>query len=229
MYDDASKLSDKTKVQLEDENTTLAKQVDDYNDQFLTLQSEVSDLNAQINHMETDDTLTQLRHRYHMLKNQFNENAKDWASLSYLESLVDAHIQQIKDKRLPQVIDEATNIFSRLTQGRYTQVTYANDNVMVKHENGQMYQPTEISQSTKELLYISLRLSLIKILRPYYSMPIIIDDAFVHFDKQRKAAMMDYIKEMAQTYQVLYFTCTKDNFVPTKQKVILEKIEEGGK
>lgn len=229
MYDDASKLSDKTKVQLEDENTTLAKQVDDYNDQFLTLQSEVSDLNAQINHMETDDTLTQLRHRYHMLKNQFNENAKDWASLSYLESLVDAHIQQIKDKRLPQVIDEATNIFSRLTQGRYTQVTYANDNVMVKHENGQMYQPTEISQSTKELLYISLRLSLIKILRPYYSMPIIIDDAFVHFDKQRKAAMMDYIKEMAQTYQVLYFTYTKDNFVPTKQKVILEKIEEGGK
>ncbi|GEP80516.1 AAA family ATPase [Staphylococcus carnosus] len=229
MYDDASKLSDKTKVQLEDEKTLLAKQVDDYNDQFLTLQSEVSDLNAQIKHMETDDTLTQLRHRYHMLKNQFNENAKDWASLSYLEALVDAHIQQIKDKRLPQVIDEATNIFSRLTNGRYTQVTYANDNVMVKHENGQMYQPTEISQSTKELLYISLRLSLIKILRPYYSMPIIIDDAFVHFDKQRKAAMMDYLKEMAQTYQVLYFTCTKDNFVPTKQKVILEKIEEGGK
>ena len=229
MYDDASKLSEKTQVQLEDENNLLAQQVDDYNQQFLTLQSEVSDLNAQIKHMETDETLTQLRHRYHMLKNQFNENAKDWASLSYLESLVDAHIQQIKDKRLPQVIDEATSIFSRLTQGRYTQVTYTNDNVMVKHENGQMYQPSEISQSTKELLYIALRLSLIKILRPYYSMPIIIDDAFVHFDKQRKTAMMEYLKEMAQTYQVLYFTCTKDNFIPTKQKVILEKLEEGGK
>lgn len=229
MYDDASKLSDKTKVQLEDENNVLASQVNDYNDQYLALQTEVSDLNAQIKHMETDDTLTELRHRYHMLRNQLNENAKDWASLSYLQALVDAHIKQIKDQRLPQVIEEATQIFKQLTNQNYTQVTYANDNVMVKHKNGQMYDPNEISQSTKEVLYIALRISLIKILRPYYSMPIIIDDAFVHFDKNRKAAMMTYLKELAENYQVLYFTCTKDNFVPAKQTVILEKLEEGGK
>ena len=229
MYDDASDLSAKTKVQLEDENNVLASQVDEYNDKYLALQTEVSDLNAQIKHMETDDTLAQLRHKYYMLRNQMNENAKDWASLSYLQALVDAHIKQIKDKRLPQVIDEATDIFSRLTNGNYSQVTYANEDVRVKHRNGQMYHPNEISQSTKELLYIALRLSLIKILQPYYSMPIIIDDAFVHFDKHRKAAMMEYLKELAAKYQILYFTCAKENYIPSKQTVVLEKLEEGGK
>lgn len=229
MYDEASDLSDKTKVQLEEENNRLASQVDEYNDKYLTLQSEVSDLTAQIKHMETDDTLTQLRHRYYMLRNQMNENAKDWASLSYLQALVDAHIKQIKDKRLPQVIDEATEIFKQLTHDNYTQVTYENEDVRVKHRNGQMYQPNEISQSTKEALYIALRLSLIKILKPYYSMPIIIDDAFVHFDKHRKGAMIDYLKSLSAEYQILYFTCSKDNNIPAKQTVILEKLEEGGK
>ena len=40
-----------------------------------------------------------------------NDIAKDWASLSYLETLINEHIKQIKDKRLPYVIDEAINIF----------------------------------------------------------------------------------------------------------------------
>ncbi|WP_398574292.1 ATP-binding protein, partial [Staphylococcus epidermidis] len=130
-------------------------------------------------------TLSQLRHQYYNLKNRMNDIAKDWASLSYLETLINEHIKQIKDKRLPYVIDEAINIFKTLTDGKYNLITYENDSIKVKHRNGQMYHPLELSQSTKELLYISLRLSLIKVLKPYYPFPIIIDDAFVHFDKQR--------------------------------------------
>ena len=109
-----------------------------------------------------------------------NDIAKDWASLSYLETLINEHIKQIKDKNY-HVIDEAINIFKTLTDGKYRNlITYENDSIKVKHRNGQMYHPLELSQSTKELLYISLRLSLIKVLKPYYPFPIIIDDAFVH-------------------------------------------------
>ena len=59
--------------------------------------------------METDKTLADLRHKFHILKNKVNDEAKDWASLSYLQSLVEGHIKQIKDKRLPQVINASTN------------------------------------------------------------------------------------------------------------------------
>ncbi|UEX90859.1 AAA family ATPase [Staphylococcus ratti] len=225
-YEESSKLSEKTTAQLEEEYEKLSSQIDDYNERFLTLQSEVSDLNAQINHMETDDTLRHLRHRYQLLRNRLNESAEDWAALSYLEALVDEHIKQIKDKRLPQVVNEATQIYSELTAGQYVQVTYQNEQVMVKHKDGQMYQPIELSQSTKELLYISLRLSLIKVLKPYYSLPIIIDDAFAHFDATRRTRMMKYLRALPEAYQVLYFTCSKDNHIPAKQLVTLEKIEK---
>ena len=68
--------------------------------------------------METDKTLSKLRHEYYNLKNRMNDLAKDWASLSYLEALINEHIKQIKDKRLPQVINEAVNIFTALTQAQ---------------------------------------------------------------------------------------------------------------
>lgn len=228
-YEDSSALSKKTTAQLDKEDQVLAKQVDDYNEQFLAKQQEVSDLTAQIKHMETDSTLSDLRHEYHSLKNQMNEIAKDWASLSYLQALVNEHIKQIKDKRLPQVIKEATNIFNKLTNAAYVQITYADDKIMVKHHNGQVFEPMELSQSTKEILYISLRLSLIKVLKPYYHLPIIVDDAFVHFDKKRKRIMLNYLRDLAENHQVLYFTCTKDQIVPSKEMLVLNKLEEGGK
>lgn len=193
------------------------------------MQAQVSDLSAQINHMETDTTLANLRHEYHSLKNQLNDISKDWASLSYLQSLVDEHIKQIKDKRLPQVINEAVEILKHLTDGRYTMINYNEESITVKHVNGQLYDPVELSQSTKELLYVALRISLIKVLRPYYPFPLIVDDAFVHFDKKRTEKMLNYLRSLSEHYQVLYFTCVKDNIVPSKEVITLNKIEEGGK
>ena len=78
-------------------------------------------------------------------------------------------------------------------------------------------------------MYVALRISLIKVLKPYYPFPIIVDDAFVHFDKHRKERMLNYLRELSQNYQVLYFTCTKDNIIPSKEMIILNKLEEGGK
>src|SRR5699024_8651192 len=125
--------------------------------------------------METVQTFAGLWHKFHVLKNRVKDEATDCASLSSLQSLVEGYIKQINAKRLRQVINEATENFAHLTNGNYVQVTYANEDLMVKQVNGQMYEPIELSQSTKEILYIALRLSLIKTLKPYYPFPVIID------------------------------------------------------
>lgn len=224
-YDKNTQLSYMTKTDLENERNQLELQVDEYNDNYLNVQAELSDLDAKINHMETDETLSALRHEYHLLKDKVNETANDWAALSYLQNLVEAHIKQIKDKRLPYVVKDATDILSALTEDRYNQVIYEDQNVQVRHENGQVFHPTELSQSTKELLYIALRFSLIKSLQKYYPFPIIVDDAFVHFDKHRKEIMIKYLMSMSEDIQILYFTCNKDQNVPQKQTITLTKIE----
>lgn len=226
-YDKNTQLSYMTMTDLDNERKQLDMQTDEYNDKYLNVQAELSDLNAKISQMETDETLSTLRHEYHLLKEKVNETAKDWAALSYLQNLVEEHIKQIKDKRLPYVVKDATDILSTLTEGRYNQVIYQDQTVQVRHQNGQVFHPTELSQSTKELLYIALRFSLIKSLHKYYPFPIIVDDAFVHFDKHRKEIMINYLMTMSKDIQILYFTCNKDNDVPQKQTITLTKIEGG--
>ena len=147
-----------------------------------------------------------------------------------MQALVEEHIKQIKDKRLPQVINEAVSIFKNLTNGTYNMIHYTEDHkIHVKHSNGQVFEPVELSQSTKELLYVALRISLIKVLKPYYPFPVIVDDAFVHFDKYRKERMLKYLRELSEHYQILYFTCTKDHVIPAKEVLTLNKLQEGGK
>ena len=76
---------------------------------------------------------------------------------------------------------------------------------------------------------MALRISLIKVLKPYYPFPVIVDDAFVHFDKYRKERMLKYLRELSEHYQILYFTCTKDHVIPAKEVLTLNKLQEGGK
>ena len=120
------------------------------------------------------------------------------------------------------VIEEARSIFEKVTRGRYINVTYDDNGITVRHVNGQLFHPLELSQSTKEMLYISLRLSLIKALKGYYQLPLIIDDAFVHFDKERKKIIIDYLRNEVDD-QVMYFTCNLDSTIPSSQTVKLKE------
>src|SRR5699024_7136565 len=118
---------------------------------------------------------------YGMQKSVVQSLSKEYMSLTYIKILIETHIKAIKDERLPIVIEEARETFEFVTKGRYINVIYNEEGIFVKHKNGQVFHPLELSQSTKEMLYISLRLRLIRALNDYYNKPIIIDDALVIF------------------------------------------------
>lgn len=65
----------------------------------------------------------------------------------------------------------------------------------------------ELSQATKEQAYIALRLALAKTLVSTAPFPIIMDDPFVHFDRNRTNKMVQLMKEVGYERQILYFTC----------------------
>ena len=65
-----------------------------------------------------------------------------------------------------------------------------------------------LSQGTADQLYLALRLALADLLLPRPdACPLILDDAFLTFDDQRLALALEVIQELAQTRQVLLFTC----------------------
>lgn len=55
--------------------------------------------------------------------------------------------------------------------------------------------PEELSQATKEQLYLAIRFALIDVIHKDFPLPIIIDDGFVHFDSARMGQMMQLLRK----------------------------------
>lgn len=199
----------------------ITNQIQQLNDTLQQEQFELHQTKQQLNELENNTLLSELNYQYEIERQIVNRLAEEYGALNYIETLIRAHRQQVKEERIPHIISEASQIFSTLTEGRYIAVMYE-AGLVVKHKDGQVYQPMELSQSTKELLYIAMRFSLIHHLHQLYPLPIIIDDAFVHFDKQRKDFIIDYLMKNDDN-QVLYFTPNRSSHIPGKNTLVLER------
>ena len=67
-----------------------------------------------------------------------------------------------------------------------------------------------LSEGTADQLYLSLRLAMCDLLLDGDDpCPIILDDALASFDDARMEAVLDYLKELSATRQIILFTCHK--------------------
>lgn len=107
----------------------------------------------------------------------------------------------------------AKDYLAQITDGKYTEIDF--DNMTISGENTAEKDWDKLSRGTKEQLYLALRLGYAANYskdkdgndngRP--NLPLIIDDAFVNFDRTRTQSVLKCLKEFSKTNQVLYFTC----------------------
>ena len=148
--------------------------------------------------------------RLDQLQEECSHLETDCAALDVaLEALQEAD-RQLQSRLSPRLSQRAGEYFSRLTDGQYTQVSLTRDlEVTVREADSLADRPLSyLSQGTADQLYLALRLALADLLLPQPdACPLILDDAFLTFDDQRLALALGVMQELAQTRQVLLFTC----------------------
>lgn len=110
----------------------------------------------------------------------------------------------------PQLSDQTARYFSRLTEGRYTQISLSrNLEVSVREDGSLTDRPLGLlSQGTVDQLYLALRLAVADLVLPAKSAcPLILDDALLAFDDQRLKQALDFLVELSQNRQIILFTC----------------------
>ncbi len=107
----------------------------------------------------------------------------------------------------PRISRQAQDIFSRLTDGKYSRVTLQQDlSIQAGASEEPVLRPALWrSEGTIDQLYLALRLAVSRELTP--AAPLILDDAFARFDDGRLKNAMDILKEEAQSRQIILFTC----------------------
>ena len=69
-------------------------------------------------------------------------------------------------------------------------------------------QPQELSRGTREQLYLALRFGLVREFGEHAErLPVVVDEVLVNFDPERARLAAEAFATLAETNQVLVFTC----------------------
>ncbi len=123
-----------------------------------------------------------------------------------LQTLSDA-AAQLQRRFAPRIAQGAQNLLCRMTGGRYTRLSIAQDLSLTAGAEDETVQreAQRRSDGTVDQIYLALRLAVSKELTPHA--PLVLDDALVRFDDERHAAAMKILKEEAENRQIILFTC----------------------
>lgn len=144
-------------------------------------------------------------------KDELAELAHKWSVHKAVTEAIQQTMRNLKEKRLPFVLNRAQTFFNLLTNGRYDTLLVNEDGIFeAVHSTGTRFSIAELSQATKEQSYIALRFALAQSLLETVPLPIIMDDPFVHFDRFRTEQMVQLITELENQHQFLYFTCHEE-------------------
>ncbi|MFF2795241.1 ATP-binding protein [Lysinibacillus xylanilyticus] len=186
---------------LEEERSAMQGAIDHCLEQRATLQ-------IQKENLLNDEKYGQLLQQFEEEKSVLQQLIGQWATKKALATAIHETLFRLREEKLPYVLTEVNTIFNLLTGGRYEKLLINDEGYFVTQDvSGLRYQMAELSQATKEQAYISLRMALAKTLTTSAPFPFIMDDPFVHFDRNRTDKMVQLMKEVGYERQILYFTC----------------------
>ena len=168
-------------------------------------------LRRDIDQLFKEDKLSELRASRIELVEQLSDQVRKWTKFKLAESMLNRGIEKYETESQPTLIKNAGQFFDNMTEGKYPKLVLPlgeDRSISIRDESESSKNPDQLSRGTREQLYLSLRLALIKeYLIRSESLPIIIDEIFVNFDPSRAAKACSSLAQMSVTNQILVFTC----------------------
>ena len=156
--------------------------------------------------LEEDDNAEALQLEADFERFEVQESIKDWATQVYAAKWILKQLEEKVPTRVPLILDEASRIFSRLTMGQYTKILLTDTQAKVQQANGQWMEAFYLSKGALDQLYVAIRFAFIFQLAKKMKIPVLIDDGFVNFDRERLSIMLELMEELSRVTQVFYFT-----------------------
>lgn len=132
-------------------------------------------------------------------------------ALSVFEAIETEEEQKLAELFAPD--GPASNVFERLTDGRYTEVAYDADEhaIVVERRDGRRLPPEVLSQATTDQLYFATRVLLAEQLIGSDPGFLLLDDPFLAADPDRLHRGFETLHDLADDgWQVLYLTAKQE-------------------
>ena len=158
-----------------------------------------------------------LRARLAALKTRESALLQRLAALDMAEQALGEAARERQQGFAPELAGHVERILSRVTAGKYARAAISQSLEISLQPGAGALQPWEFfSGGTVELMYLALRLGLIRMLEKHSGpLPALLDDPFVLLDDARCREALGVLRDAAQAgSQVLLFTCQDRTILP---------------
>lgn len=196
---------------IEAANERLRHEVDAAEERLEALRSERAALEHERARLASADDVARLRVEQERLRAEMAAIARRWARARIARRLLEEARLRFQRDHQPRVLRDASDFLARMTAGAHRQVRASLDEpglLEVVGADGAVRRPEQLSRGTAEQLYLALRFG--TVLNHHAGaevLPVVMDEVLVNFDPERARRAAAAIAELAQSRQVLYFTC----------------------
>ena len=188
---------------LNTENKELVSQLDLLKNEKQTLKDELRALNSDEMLVKHEEGIRQARLSLRPLAEKYA--VYNTAAL-LLEKIRERFLVNTKDK----LLKGASDILSEITSGEYKDIMPQDDLMLGDfktklRDESILESSNELSRGTKEQLFLAVRISRIKEIKP--SLPVIFDDSFVNFDIAHTKNTVKALVKLSKTHQIFVLTC----------------------
>ena len=207
-----SELSDNSKDEMNAELVSLDSELEEMEQDRRDLNIRVGELNANISTLVDDEQASKLRAGKASLVAVLQDQAVDWSRYSLAMALLDMTRQKYEKERQPAILGRASGYFSEFTGGRYERVFSPLDesefHVVEAGPTPQNKPTTKLSRGTLEQLYLAMRFAAVEEFgEKREHLPVVVDEVLVNFDPERAKKAAGAFGKIAESNQVLVFTC----------------------
>lgn len=184
-----------------------AKQLEEAENELHRLREQLAQWEGRQNALGTGE---ELREKISALREEHERLTLEYEALALAAETLREAGEEIQNRLTPQLSRRATEIFARLTGGRYEAIALDRQLKAAARLYGDPIsrESAFLSVGALDQLYLAVRLAICELALPEDNpCPLILDDALVNFDDQRCQLALELLREMSQKRQILLFTC----------------------
>ncbi|MCK4535603.1 MAG: AAA family ATPase [Desulfuromonadales bacterium] len=145
------------------------------------------------------------------LQQKFNQIQQRVLVLREAVDLLVAGVEDYRQTHLVGLTEEAGRLFRKMTGGRYAQIRLDEDMRPELQIDGHRWHPADrFSRGTLDALYLALRIALSKVRGDGASLPLLLDDPFVHMDRERLSSTLKLLDMAASGGQLILLSHSED-------------------
>lgn len=195
----------------------IDEQVSNKSNELIEVEKSIKDVENEINtRFMGKRAIPDIEEEIESLEECIRKDEIKLAATKLAQEKLQEAFREVRGNFGPILNEKVLDNFKRLTNNKYNDVMVSDSYEIKVKDNNSILAGELLSNGANDQLYISLRLAFISMLYKDGEVPVVLDDAFVQYDDERVARVLEILVE-SSFGQLIIFTCQN------REKEILDK------